>query len=79
MLRLQLILGISGISGVKNYVTCYLTRNITGGNSCPFIISPPPEATPSFPDVDCQKFDQKIRPEIAFFLTHMTTDLHKHI
>ena len=38
MLRLELILGISGISGVKNYVTCYLTRNITGGNSCPFII-----------------------------------------
>ena len=38
MLRLELILGISGISGMKNYVTCYLTRNITGGNSCPFII-----------------------------------------
>ena len=43
MLRLELILGISGISGMKNYVTCYLTRNITGGNSCPFIISPPPQ------------------------------------
>ena len=38
MPRLELILGFSGISGMKNYVTCYLTRNITGGNSCPFII-----------------------------------------